>query len=134
MTPDEVKRVVTDFYAARCANDVERCLAFVTNDMHIRLVGQPDTNPVAREADTPDAVKKVFEEIVGEWQFKKMNIRKMLVDGSTVALHFDLDFVHQPTGKPGSTEIMNVIEVVDGKVSKMTEFHDVEFLAQFAAG
>ena len=130
MSQDDVEAVARGYYEARLANDPAKCLEFLGAGTRIRIAGAPETNPIATDAQDVAAVKASVEELVGVFQWQSMDIRALLVDGDTAAVHYDLTATYVPTGSTESTEIVDIVRVADGQIASITEFVDTALVAK----
>jgi ketosteroid isomerase-like protein len=129
----EFEQWLRDFYQARLANDVERCMQFFSAQSTFRLAGSANASSIARASDTLSAIRDQVTELVRVWTWKKMEIYNQVIDGDTAAVRYQLTTVFNPSGESITTEIVDVAKVSDHKMVEFHQFVDTAAIERLVA-
>lgn len=120
-----IESILDQAYAARCANKPEAAAACFTEDGSFRAVGG---TPTTNRTEQHGALTEVFEnfEVIGFTQHCR------IIDPPHAAVHWRGKF-RTKNGKVGEADILDLIEVRDGKIASLTTFFDTAYAQALAA-
>lgn len=124
-TRASIENILDQAYAARFANKAEAAAACFTEDGCFKAVGG---TPTTSRAEQHGALKDVFEnfEVVG------FTLHCRIIDPPNAAVHWRGTF-RTKNGKVGDADILDLIEVRDGKIASLTTFFDTAYAQALAA-
>jgi ketosteroid isomerase-like protein len=126
MDRSEVVRILEETYAARKSGDMDRLLECFAVDGRFTAVNAAPA--LGREAQARD-----FGAIVREFELLDYRINRILVEGSTAAVHWHGTFRSASTGKTGETDLLDLVEIKDGRVTSFHNFFDTALAQKMAA-
>lgn len=120
-----IEAVLDKAYAARTAHDLNAAAALFADDGHFAANGMPVAKGVAARGE---ALKGLFEafEVIGFHQHCR------IIDAPRAVVHWRGKF-RARNGNVGETDILDLIEVRDGKIASLTSFFDTAYAAQLTA-
>jgi len=121
-----IESILDQAYAARCANQAEAAAACFAEDAHFKANGAPA--PATNRAEHVSAMTEMFTafEVVGFKQYYR------IIDPPYAAVFWRGTF-RAPTGRVGDADILDLIEVRDGKISSLTSFFDTAYAQALVA-
>lgn len=121
----EIESILDKAYAARRGNDAEAAAACFTDDGCFREMGGP---PTTNRAEQHVALKAVFE------AFALLEFREhcRVIDPPRAVVHWRGKF-RARNGREGEADILDLIEVRDGRIASLTTFFDTSYAANLAA-
>ena len=124
-TRASIEAILDKAYAARRGNDAEAAAACFTEDGCFRAVGGPATKNRAEQAM---ALKAQFEAFV----LLSMQVHCRIIDPPRAVVHWRGQFRAQ-NGRVGEADILDLIEVRDGRIASLTTFFDTAYAAALSA-
>jgi uncharacterized protein (TIGR02246 family) len=120
-TRASIEALLDKAYAARRSHDVAAAASCFTEDGCFRANGGP---PTTCRTEQQNALKTMFEafEVVGFEQHCR------IIDPPRAVVHWRGTF-RAKNGQVGETDILDLIEVRDGKISSLTTFFDTAYAA-----
>jgi ketosteroid isomerase-like protein len=125
-TRETIENILDVAYAARQRQDHEAAAACFTEDGCFKANGNPGT---ATRAEQHMALKATFEqfELLGFTQHCR------IIDPPQAVVHWRGTF-RAKNGQVGDADILDLIEVRDGRIASLTSFYDTAYAAALAAG
>jgi ketosteroid isomerase-like protein len=121
----EIVRILEATYAARKTGDIDRILEHFSPAGQYAAIGAPPS--LGREAQVRD-----LGAIVREFELLDYRINRILVEGSTAAVHWHGKFRSTTTGKTGETDLLDLVEIKDGRVASFHNFFDTALAQRIA--
>jgi ketosteroid isomerase-like protein len=124
-TRTTIEAILDKAYAARRSQNVDAAVECFTVDGCIRANGGPRT---ANRSEQQATMKGLFEafELLG------MTVHCRIIDPPRAVVHWRGTF-RAPNGQAGETDILDLIEVRDGKIASLTTFFDTAYAATLSA-
>jgi len=124
-TRASIEALLDKAYAARRSHDVAAAASCFTEDGCFRANGGP---PTKSRTEQQNALKTMFEafEVVGFEQHCR------IIDPPRAVVHWRGTF-RANNGQVGETDILDLIEVRDGKIAALTTFFDTAYAAALSA-
>ncbi len=132
MDRTQVEALLNGLYAARIRGDASVMAELFTDDAQFRLAGSPRSCPVAGETKGKANLRRQFEELIRGFEFKEHAILKLMIDGSSIAMHSRIAVRATASGKAATTEVFDLIELRDGRIASFTQFADTAFVMWLA--
>jgi ketosteroid isomerase-like protein len=116
-----IETLLDKAYAARRSHDVAAAASCFTEDGCFRANGGP---PTTCRAEQQNALKSMFDafEVLGFEQHCR------IIDPPRAVVHWRGTF-RAKNGQVGETDILDLIEVRDGRISALTTFFDTAYAA-----
>lgn len=89
------------------------------------MAGSSAASPVVACSNDADALRRLG--------WRSQEIHSITLQGNRAAVHFKLVAVFTPTGAEVRTELLDLVTVVDDKVTDLVEFVDTAHVAQVVA-
>jgi ketosteroid isomerase-like protein len=119
----EIERLLLELYAARMRGDLAAVCATFTNDAHFQIAGASSTaSPIAMKALGIGEFRPLLAIMIKSFKLSEQRILAMLIDGAKAAVHWQAKIYSRITGTTVLTELIDVIEVRDGRIASYTEF------------
>ena len=118
------EKLLREIYAARVNNDIETVGRAFAPDIKYRMVGKPGRTDTAIQAESFHQFKPLVEQMMKTFIMSDLNIRNILIDGERAVVHWQVKIESGKTGDVASTELCDVLEFKDGKITSFTEFCD----------
>lgn len=96
----------------------------VAEEIKLQLIGSPDHSDVAIKAENPTDFRHAISLLVDNFEFTNFEVLTLVVEGDTIAFHWRANVRNPKNGKEGSTELMDIWTVKDGKASSMVQACD----------
>jgi len=124
-TRGTIEAILDQAYAARLKQDVAEAAACFTEDGCFRTNGGP---PTKSRTEQHDALKAQFE----AFELLDMNIHCRIIDPPRAVVHWRGTF-RAKNGQMAETDILDLIEVRDGRIASLTTFFDTAYAAALSA-
>jgi ketosteroid isomerase-like protein len=120
-----IEAILDEAYAARQRQDVEATAACFTEDGCFRPNGGP---PTTSRAEQTTSLKAVFD----AFELLKMDVHCRIIDPPRAVVHWRGTF-RAKNGQVGESDILDLIEVRDGRIASLTTFFDTAYAAALSA-
>jgi ketosteroid isomerase-like protein len=124
-TRASIESILDKAYVARQRDDVDGAAACFTDDGCFRANGGPATT---NRAEQTMALKAQFE----AFALLDMKVHCRIVDPPRAVVHWRGRF-RARNGQVGETDILDLIEVRDGRICSLTTFFDTAYAAALSA-
>jgi ketosteroid isomerase-like protein len=130
----DIEDMVREAYDRRLADDVDGTLEFFSPDADFRIAGGavPGTPPM--KASGRDQLHALLSQIVKTFVISDFRINSMQVDGDKVAVHWHAHMRSTVNGEEADTEIVDLIELRDGRIASFLEFCDTAMAQRMLTG
>ena len=124
-TRASIDAILDQAYAARQRQDAAAAAACFTEDGCFRANGGP---PTANRAEQTMSLKAQFE----AFELVNMSVHCRIIDPPRAVVHWHGTF-RAKNGQLGETDILDLIEVRDGRIASLTTFFDTAYAAALSA-
>jgi uncharacterized protein (TIGR02246 family) len=121
-----IEAILDKAYAARRAHDAEAAAALFADNGRFVANGMP--NAAEKRADRVDAFKALF----GAFEVVDFREHCRVIDPPRAVVHWRGSF-RARNGRVGETDVLDLIEVQDGKITALTTFFDTAYAADLSA-
>jgi len=118
----EVEDLLRRLHGARVAGDLAGMLATFSDDVRFRIAGASDGKPISITATGVKQVRAWLTVMVKSFWLTDYDLTSTIVEGSKAAALWRVTTHSRITGLEVSTELVDLIEVRDGKMTSYTEF------------
>lgn len=118
----ETERLLRDLYAARVKGDVPAVYEKFTPNARFQIAGASHSTPVAVTAVGASEYRPLLAIMMKTFKLSDEEIMSLLIDGSKAAVHWRAKIFSRLTGTTVLTELVDMIEIRDGRIGSYTEF------------
>lgn len=119
----DTERLLLELYAARVRGDLAAVCATFTNDASFQVAGAgSNASPVAMKAVGVAEFRPLLAIMIKSFKLSEQTILSMLIDGGKAAVHWRAKIHSRIAGTTVLTELVDVVEVRDGRIASYTEF------------
>ena len=129
----QIEDLLEKLYAARMRGDIETIGRLFAKDATFCMAGSATASPIAVSTLGHEEVLPLLKRMIDTFEHSDFEILSMLIDGHKVAVHWRSTVRHTGTNQVAETEIMDLIELADGRVKSFTEFCDTALAARLMA-
>jgi ketosteroid isomerase-like protein len=122
----EMVRVLEEVYAARKTNDVKQILECFAEHGRYAAVGK-ESAAAGRAAQT-----SALGGVVGAFELLDYKIHCMVIEGPHAAVHWRGKFRATATDKVAETDLLDLVEVRDGRIVSFNNYFDTALAARLA--
>ena len=118
----QVEQLVRELHAARLEGNFERLCALYADEARLRIAGSTDGKPIAIAATGIEEIRPWLSILVKTFRLSEYTILSLAVDVPRAAAHWRVDIHSKITGVMVPTELVDLIDVRDGRISSHIEF------------
>ncbi len=118
----ETERLLHGLYAARVSGDLANVCDKFTTDAVFQIAGASNASPVALTARGIGEYRPLLAIMIKTFKLTDAQILSLLVDGSKAAVHWRVSILSKITGMTVLTELVDMIEIRDGRIASYIEF------------
>jgi ketosteroid isomerase-like protein len=118
----EMENLLRRLHGARVAGDLAGILATFSDDVRFRIAGASDGKPISITATGVKQVRAWLTVMVKSFLLTDYNLISVIVEGSKAAALWQVTTHSRITGFEVPTELVDLIEVHDAKITSYTEF------------
>ena len=118
----QIEQLVRELHAARVEGNLERLCALYAEQARLRIAGSTDGKPIAIAATGIAEIRPWLSILVKTFRLSQYTILSLAVDVPRAAAHWRVDIHSKVTGVVIPTELVDLIDVRDGRISSHIEF------------
>ena len=118
----QIEQLVHELHSARLENDVERLCGLYSAEARLRIAGSTDGKAIAIAAIGLTEIRPWLSILVKTFRLTHYTLLSLSVDAPRAAAHWLVDIKSRITGKLVPTEIIDLIEVRNGRIASHIEF------------
>ena len=118
----QVEELVRRLHGARLEGDLERLCALYSNEARLRIAGSTDGKPIAIAAIGIAEIRPWLSILVKTFRLSQYTILSLTVEVPRAVAHWRVDIHSKITGVVVPTELVDLIDVRDGRIASHTEF------------
>ena len=117
-----IERLLRDLHAARLRGDLAAMCSLFCDDAAFEIAGGSDGKPIQISAKGADQLRPWLAVMVKAFGLAEYALLSMLIDGARAAVHWRVKIRSKITGAVVPTELIDLVEVRDGRIASYTEF------------
>ena len=130
---DTIEKLVREAYRRRVAHDTHGLCDLFTDDTEYRMVkAVPEGAPAFVAKLQPD-LREVMSQLIENFHLKDFSIKTLLIDGNRAAVHWNARLHSTVNGRVSETDVLDLLEIRDGKIARLTEFCDTALVEHMMA-
>src|SRR5580700_711367 len=118
----EIERLLRELYAARVRGDVDAVCQAFSNDATLQIAGAGNVSPIGVKSIGVAQFRPLLGLMIKSFKLSEQTILSMIVDGEKAAVHWQAKVHSRITGTMVLTELVDLVEVKDHRISSYTEF------------
>ena len=118
----ETEQLLRDLYTARVRGDVDGVCEKFTASAHFQIAGASHSTPVAVTATGASQYRPLLAIMIKTFKLSDEEIVTLLIDGAKAAVHWRAKIFSRLTGTMVVTELVDMIEIRDGRIGSYIEF------------
>jgi ketosteroid isomerase-like protein len=119
----ETERLLLALYAARVRGDLAAVCGTFADDANFQVAGASSSaTPIAMRAIGVSEFRPLLAIMIKSFKLSEQTILAMLIDGAKAAVHWRAKIHSRITGTTVLTELVDVVEIKDGRIASYTEF------------
>jgi len=118
----QIEQLVRELHGARLEGNLERLCALYAEQARLRIAGSTDGKPIAIAATGIAEIRPWLSVLVKTFRLSQYTILSLAIDVPRAAAHWRVDIHSKITGVVVPTELVDLIDVRDGRISSHIEF------------
>ena len=118
----QVEQPLRALHAARLEANLEQLCALFATDARMRIQGTSDGKPIAIEARGAEQIRPWLSVLVKTFRLRDYQLLSLTIEGARAVAHWRVHIHSKVTGALVMTELVDLIEVVDGHIASYVEF------------
>jgi ketosteroid isomerase-like protein len=118
----EVDGLLRELYAARVRSDLDGLCRAFSEDAKFRIAGISQVSPIAVTAVGSAEIRQWLALLLKTFQLSDQLILSMIVENARAAVHWRAKIYSRITGLTVPTELVDLVEVKNGRIASYTEF------------
>lgn len=118
----QIERLLQTLYAARVGGDLDALCRTFADDAQFRIAGASDGKPISIGAVGVAQIRAWLSMMIKTFRMADQSIVSILIDGAKASVHWRCTIHSKITGTVVPTELVDLVEVRDGRIGSYTEF------------
>jgi ketosteroid isomerase-like protein len=118
----EVEQLLKQLYLARTEGRLDPLCALFAADATFKIAGASDGKPIAISARGSAEIRAWLSVMLKTFKLTRYQLVSMLIEGDRAAVHWQVDIHSKITGVMVPTELVDLVEVREGKITSYREF------------
>jgi len=118
----EIEKLLEDLYAARVEGQLDRLCGLFAADASFRIAGASDGKPIAIVARGTGEIRTWLAMMLKTFKLSRYQQLMVVIEGTRAAVHWRVDIHSKITGVMVPTELVDLVEVSDGRIAGYREF------------
>jgi ketosteroid isomerase-like protein len=118
----EIEQLLGRLHAARTEGRLDQLCALFATNANFNIVGASDGKPIAIAAQGSEEIRAWLSVMLKTFKLTRYELVTMLIDGTRASVHWRVDIHSKITGVVVPTELVDLVEVGDGRIVSYREF------------
>ena len=118
----EIEKLLSELYAARVEGQLDALCALFAARASFKIAGASDGKPIAIAARGNAEIRSWLAMMLKTFKLNRYQQLAVVIEGGRAAVHWRVDIHSKITGVIVPTELVDLVEVSDGKISGYREF------------
>jgi ketosteroid isomerase-like protein len=119
-----VEKVLRDAYEARVRGDIDTLGRIFADNARFEVAGSSQVSAIPARVEGAGQVLPLLGQMIKTFQLSDLRILSMVIEGPKAAVHWRAKVRSSVTREIADTQLMNIIEVKDGRITSFVEFCD----------
>jgi ketosteroid isomerase-like protein len=130
---EDTDKFIREAYRRRVAEDVDGVCEMFAADADFRFVAAPKQQAANFVAAGRPALKPLMAQLIKAFHLKDFALKTLVIEGPHVAAHWNARVVSTVNGQEVVTDVLDLMEVRDGKITSFMEFCDTAMVERLTA-
>ena len=118
----EIEQLLKELHAARTEGQLDRLSALFAPDASFKIAGASDGKPIAITAHGTREIRTWLAVMLKTFKLSRYQLLSVVIDGARAAVHWRVDIHSKITGVVVPTELVDLVEVSEGRITAYREF------------
>jgi ketosteroid isomerase-like protein len=118
----EIEQLLKELHAARTEGQLDRLCALFAPDASFKIAGASDGKPIAISAHGTKEIRTWLAVMLKTFKLSRYQLLSVVIDGARAAAHWRVDIHSKITGVVVPTELVDLVEVSEGRITAYREF------------
>jgi ketosteroid isomerase-like protein len=118
----EIEKLLSELYAARVEGELDRLCALFTEQASFKIAGASDGKPIAIAARGGTEIRAWLAMMLKTFKLNGYQQLGLVIEGARASVHWRVDIHSKITGVIVPTELVDLVDVSDGKILSYREF------------
>jgi ketosteroid isomerase-like protein len=118
----QTEQLLRELYRARIAGHLDPLCGLFSADAYFRIAGSSDGKPIAIAARGAGEIRPWLSMLLKTFRIANHEILSTVLDGAAAAVNWRADIHSKITGVVVPTELVDLIEVREGRIASYREF------------
>jgi ketosteroid isomerase-like protein len=118
----EIEQLLKELYAARTEGHLDRLCSLFAPDASFKIAGASDGKPIAITARGTAEIRAWLGVMLKTFKLSRFQMLSEVIDGARAAAHWRVDIHSKITGVVVPTELVDLVEVSEGRITAYREF------------
>lgn len=118
----EFEKLLSDLHSARTEGRLDPLCALFAPQANFRIAGSSEGKPIAIVAHGSAEIRAWLALMLKTFKLTRYKRLSLAIDGDRAAVHWSVDIHSKITGVVVPTELVDLVEVVDGRIATYREF------------
>jgi|SRR5581483_9155370 len=118
----EIEKLLEDLYAARVEGQLDRLCGLFADTASFRIAGASDGKPIAIAAQGTREIRAWLAIMLKTFKLSRYHQLMVVIEGTRAAVQWRVDIHSKITGVIVPTELVDLLEVSDGRIASYREF------------
>jgi ketosteroid isomerase-like protein len=117
-----IDRLLRELYAARVRGDLDAVCGTFLNDARFEIAGASRGSPTVIASVGPDKFRPLLALMIKTFKISDHSILSIIIEGEKAAVHWRATVHSRVMGTMVATELVDLVEVRDDRISSYIEF------------
>lgn len=118
----EFEKLLSDLHSARTEGWLDPLCALFTPQATFKIAGASEGKPIAIVAEGSAEIRAWLAVMLKTFKLTRYQRLSLVIDGSRASVHWRVDIHSKITGVVVPTELVDLVEVADGRIASYREF------------
>ncbi|HEY6925089.1 MAG TPA: nuclear transport factor 2 family protein [Steroidobacteraceae bacterium] len=118
----DVEKIVKDLHTARIEGRLDAVCALFASGATFKIAGATDGKPIAITAQGNAEIRTWLAVMLKTFKLARYQPLSVVIEGGRAAAHWRVDIHSKITGVVVPTELVDLLEVSDGRITSYREF------------
>jgi ketosteroid isomerase-like protein len=119
-----VEKLLREAYAARMRGDIDTIGRIFADNARFEMAGSSQVSRVPARVEGAGQIRPLISQMIKTFELSDLRILSMIIEGSKAAVHWRVKVRSSVTGETADTQLMDLVEVKDGRITSFVEFCD----------
>jgi ketosteroid isomerase-like protein len=129
----DIERILRDAYSARRRGDLDALAGIFAPHARFQMAGS-NASPIATLVEGAEQYRPLLAGMIKTFEILEHEILTMLIDGSKAAVQWRARMRSTVTGETVETDLFDLLEIEDGRITSFYEFCDTALAARMMKG